>query len=267
MSVEALVVERRRGSRRRGRPSCRSGRRRRRRRGRGETAVRASSSSVASLSTAPSSRSTPQWPWSVYSHRHTSVITSRSGCASLIARVASCTTPSSSQAPEPSASLSVGDAEQQHGRDAERAQPRRPPRPRPRSTGARRRASRRSARGPSRPASTNSGGTKSPAIAAASRARGRAGRGVRAQPAQAGCGKGHRVQGSAGSLRRRAVAGRVSCPLVATCRSCDASPHARTPRCREPRRRCRRVRHRPASGYAARAGAAPRREGHPLLEA
>ena len=73
-----------------------------------ETAVRASSSSVASLSTTPSARSTPQWPWLVYSHRHTSVITSRSGCAALIARVASWTTPSSSQAPEPCASLAAG---------------------------------------------------------------------------------------------------------------------------------------------------------------
>ena len=72
------------------------------------TAVRASSSTLASLSTAPSSRSTPQWPWSVYSHRHTSVITSSSGCACLIAAVASCTTPSSSHAPEPCSSFSAG---------------------------------------------------------------------------------------------------------------------------------------------------------------
>ena len=70
--------------------------------------ARASSSSVASLSTAPSSRSTPQWPWSVYSHRHTSVITSSCGSACLIARVASCTTPSSSHAPDPRSSLDAG---------------------------------------------------------------------------------------------------------------------------------------------------------------
>ena len=51
------------------------------------TAVRASSSSVASLSTlSVASRSTPQWPWSVYSHRHTSVITSSSRQRRLIAR-------------------------------------------------------------------------------------------------------------------------------------------------------------------------------------
>ena len=73
-----------------------------------ETAVRASRSSVASLSTTPSARSTPQWPWLVYSHRHRSVITSRSGCAALIARVASWITPSSSHAPEPCSSLSAG---------------------------------------------------------------------------------------------------------------------------------------------------------------
>ncbi len=73
-----------------------------------ETAVRASSSSVASLSTTPSARSTPQWPWLVYSHRQRSVMTSRSGCSALIARVASWMTPSSSHAPEPSSSLAAG---------------------------------------------------------------------------------------------------------------------------------------------------------------
>ena len=85
-----------------------------------ETAVRASSSSVASLSTTPSSRSTPQWPWLVYSQRQRSVITSRSGCAALIARVASWTTPSSSQAPEPSSSFAAGQPEEHHRGDAER---------------------------------------------------------------------------------------------------------------------------------------------------
>ena len=44
-----------------------------------ETAVRAMSSTLESLSTAPSARSSPQWPWSVYSQRQTSVMTSRSG--------------------------------------------------------------------------------------------------------------------------------------------------------------------------------------------
>ena len=47
-----------------------------------EVAVRASSSSVASLSTvnpSPPSRIAPQWPWLVYSHRHRSVMTMRSG--------------------------------------------------------------------------------------------------------------------------------------------------------------------------------------------
>ena len=86
-----------------------------------ETAVRASSSSVASLSTTPSSRSTPQCPWLVYSQRQRSAMTSRSGCAALIARVASWTMPSSSHAPEPCSSLSAGQAEQQHGGDASAA--------------------------------------------------------------------------------------------------------------------------------------------------
>ena len=47
-------------------------------------------------------------------------MTSRSGQASLMARVASWTTPSSSQAPEPSASLWAGHAEEQHAGEAER---------------------------------------------------------------------------------------------------------------------------------------------------
>ena len=42
------------------------------------TAARASSSSEASLSTPPSARTTPQWPWLVYSQRQTSVITTSS---------------------------------------------------------------------------------------------------------------------------------------------------------------------------------------------
>ena len=85
-----------RGPRRSARPSCRSARRRRRRRAHATRAVRAMSSTLGSLSTEPSARSSPQWPWSVYSQRQTSVITTSSGCASLIARVASWTIPSSS---------------------------------------------------------------------------------------------------------------------------------------------------------------------------
>ena len=59
-----------------------------------ETAVRASSSSVGSFLTRPSS-TTPQWPWLVYSQRHTSVITSRSGMVSFTARTACWMMPSS----------------------------------------------------------------------------------------------------------------------------------------------------------------------------
>ena len=119
--AEAVLVERRADARRRARPSCRSARSRRRPRAACDTAVRASSSTLASLSTAPSARSRPQWPWLVYSQRHRSAMTSTSGCASLIARVASWTTPSSSHASEPSSSLCGGDAEEQDGGDAERA--------------------------------------------------------------------------------------------------------------------------------------------------
>ena len=39
------------------------------------TAVCASSSSVTSLMTQPRSSRMPQWPWEVYSHMHTSVMT------------------------------------------------------------------------------------------------------------------------------------------------------------------------------------------------
>ena len=60
-----------------------------------EIAVFASSSTVMSLSTSPS-RTKPQWPCEVYSQRQTSVITVSSGWASLSARTAICTTPSSS---------------------------------------------------------------------------------------------------------------------------------------------------------------------------
>ena len=112
-----------------------------------DTAVRASSSSVRSLSTSPSSRSTPQWPWLVYSHRHRSVMTSRSGCSALIARVASCTIPSSSHAPEPSSSFVAGQAEQQHRGDTRAQRPRPPRRRRPRRTSGRSPACWRSARG------------------------------------------------------------------------------------------------------------------------
>ena len=70
---EPRVVERRRGSRRRGRPSCRTARRRRRRRAACETRrarEQLERRVVVDLAVAPS---TPQWPWSVYSHRQTSV--------------------------------------------------------------------------------------------------------------------------------------------------------------------------------------------------
>ena len=58
------------------------------------SAIFASSSSVASFFTSPPS-TTPQWPWEVYSQRHTSVTTSRSLHSPRIARTARGTTPSS----------------------------------------------------------------------------------------------------------------------------------------------------------------------------
>src|SRR2546428_679496 len=61
----------------------------------------------ASFSTSPS-WITPQWPWSVYSHRQTSPTTSRSGTARFTARAACCTIPCSSYASEPVASFAAG---------------------------------------------------------------------------------------------------------------------------------------------------------------
>ena len=66
-----------------------------------DTAVRASSSSAASLSTVtspPISHSGPQWPWSVYSHRQVSAMTLTPGCAALMARIATWTMPWSAYA-------------------------------------------------------------------------------------------------------------------------------------------------------------------------
>ncbi len=60
-----------------------------------ERAVSARSSRVRSFSTTPSRR-TPQWPWEVYWHRHTSVMTVSEGTSALIARTPSWTMPSGS---------------------------------------------------------------------------------------------------------------------------------------------------------------------------
>jgi len=72
-----------------------------------ETTVRARFSSDASLS---SSRSwiTPQWPWSVYSQKQASAITTSSGQRFLIALIARWTTPLADHASEPTASFFSG---------------------------------------------------------------------------------------------------------------------------------------------------------------
>ena len=67
-------VERGTDRRRPGRPSSRSAPRCRRPARAWLTAVSASRTSAASLSTDPSAASGPQWPWSVYSHRQVSAI-------------------------------------------------------------------------------------------------------------------------------------------------------------------------------------------------
>ena len=141
------------------------------------TAVRASSSSVASLSTSgrrigPGSK-TPQWPWLVYSQRQTSAITSSSGCAARIARVASWTTPSVVPGAAALVVLLGGDAEQQHGGNPERGDLARPRR-RPAASGSRAMPGIASIGcGASMPSSTNSGITRSPAVTRVSRTRSR----------------------------------------------------------------------------------------------
>ena len=73
------------------------------------TAARAYRSMVASLSTRPSAVSTPQWPWSVYSSRQRSAMSTRSSpTSSRRSARAACTMPSGFQASEPSASLPAG---------------------------------------------------------------------------------------------------------------------------------------------------------------
>jgi hypothetical protein len=88
------------------------------------TAVRASNSSVGSLSTSkpsPDLTTTPQWPWLVYSHRQTSAIRTSFFAASdcLSARSACCTMPFSSHAPVPCSSFAAGKAEEQQSADAQ----------------------------------------------------------------------------------------------------------------------------------------------------
>ena len=73
------------------------------------TAVAAYRSSVASLSTAPEPVSTPQCPWSVYSHRHRSaMITISSPTSATTSRRATWMMPPGSSAAEPRPSLTAG---------------------------------------------------------------------------------------------------------------------------------------------------------------
>ena len=72
-------------------------------------AVDAYRSSVESLSTLPPGVTMPQCPWSVYSHRQRSAMTTRSSPTSaLMSAMASCEMPSGSSAALPRASLSAG---------------------------------------------------------------------------------------------------------------------------------------------------------------
>ncbi len=72
-------------------------------------AIEAYRSSVASLSTSPEAVRMPQWPWSVYSSRHRSAIsTVASPTSDARSRSAFCTMPAGSSAPEPRPSLTAG---------------------------------------------------------------------------------------------------------------------------------------------------------------
>jgi len=53
-------------------------------------------------------RTMPQWPFEVYSHKHTSVTSARSGTSFFTARRADCTTPCLSYAPDPTSSFAGG---------------------------------------------------------------------------------------------------------------------------------------------------------------
>ena len=90
-----------------GRPSCPTARRSPPRRRRARVPPAPDGSTVASLRiSSPSTM--PQCPCEVYSHRHTSVITTRSGTSRLIARIADCTGASGSAASDPVSSLLSG---------------------------------------------------------------------------------------------------------------------------------------------------------------
>ena len=125
-----------------------------------ESASRASSSSVASLSTSLPA-TTPQWPWSVYSHMQTSVITARPGhvlldfanralhLALVVPRLAAVRV------------LALRDAEQDDRRDAGRVRLARGAHAPGRPTSARRPASNRSDVLTSRPGQTKNGWIRS----------------------------------------------------------------------------------------------------------
>ena len=153
----------------------------------------------------PSGVSRPQWPWSVYSHRQTSVMTSSSGCASLIARVASWTMPVVVPGAASPRRPCGRDAEQQDGGDAERGG----------LAGL--------ARRPRRSSSRSTPGIASIGVAAVEplRRRTAAGRGRRARASS-------RARGRAGRgvarRRRRRVAGKATCPGTAV-----QPGHARQP--------------------------------------
>ena len=89
------------------------------------TAVSASRATAASLSTLPSTASGPQWPWSVYSHRHVSAIVTIG--RSRVADARGTPAARCRRRPRPrsrAASFASGQAEQDDAADAEVREPR-----------------------------------------------------------------------------------------------------------------------------------------------
>ena len=149
-----------RGSPRPGRPSSRWGRPCRRRRAAWASAISAYTSSVASLSTRPSGVSTPQWPWSVNSSRHRSLITvSASPTSATTSVIATLRMPVGVDRAGADGVLAARDAEQHHAARARARPPRRRPCAASRGCAGRRPASTQIGAARRAPSRTNTGST------------------------------------------------------------------------------------------------------------
>ena len=118
--LEIVLVEPAPDGAPRARPSCPKARRYPLRRARARAPHPPAARVSGSFSTSPSFI-TPQWPWLVYSHRQTSVITSRSSFALRIASIERCTAPCAAAASVPVSSLCSGKPNKNHGGNSEPA--------------------------------------------------------------------------------------------------------------------------------------------------